>query len=232
MAFKTGCIICGSELVYKDNIEKVQCYFCGEETKSNVICINGHFICDKCHSLKANEFIQRICVNSKIKDPLELASQIMEHQKVNMHGPEHHFLVPAVLLATYYNAIGKTGEKETKIIEAKRRAKNVLGGFCGFYGSCGAAIGAGIFMSIITNSTPLSKEGWSLSNKITALCLNSIAEAGGPRCCKRNTFIALIEAINFINKNLNVSMNYNKMVCNFTSLNKECLKINCPFYKI
>ena len=75
-----------------------------------------------------------------------------------MHGPEHHFLIPAVLLSAFYNVSGEPGEKEKKIKQARKRAENVLGGFCGFYGDCGAAVGTGIFVSVITGATPLSQK--------------------------------------------------------------------------
>jgi hypothetical protein len=97
-----------------------------------------------------------------LKDPFELAKIIMNNVKVPMHGPEHHFIIPAVLLAAYYNVKGDLSEKRRKIKEARRRSSNVLGGFCGFYGDCGAAVGTGIFMSLITESTPLSVAEWRL----------------------------------------------------------------------
>ncbi|VUT25840.1 MAG: hypothetical protein MOIL_01256 [Candidatus Methanolliviera sp. GoM_oil] len=56
-----------------------------------------------------------------------------------------------------------------------------LGGFCGYHGDCGAAVGTGIFISLITDATPLSKHEWKLSNLMTAKSLLSIANHGGPR---------------------------------------------------
>jgi hypothetical protein len=32
-----------------------------------------------------------------------MALNLMKNPQIKMHGPEHHFLVPAVLLAAYYN---------------------------------------------------------------------------------------------------------------------------------
>ena len=74
----------------------------------------------------------------------------------------------------------------------RRRARNVLPAFCGLYGACGAAVGCGIFMSVYTGTTPLSKDTWSLCNYATAGALSEMAKLGGPRCCKRNTFAALL----------------------------------------
>jgi hypothetical protein len=58
--------------------------------------------------------------------------------KMRQHGPELHFLVPAVLISAYSNTKGEPGEKEAKIKKARQRAEKILGGFCGFYGNCGA----------------------------------------------------------------------------------------------
>ena len=150
---------------------------------------------------------------------------------MKMHGPEHHFLVPAVLLASYYNIRKDYSEKGLKIKEARERASNILGGFCGSHGDCGAAVGTGIFVSLITNSTPLSIEEWKLSNLITSKSLYTIANRGGPRCCKRNTYLAIIEAVKFLKENFGVEMKVRKDIrCEFNDLNEECLKEKCPFY--
>ena len=37
-------------------------------------------------------------------------------------------------------------------------------------------------------SNPLAKESWGLSNMLTSCALAAIAEAGGPRCCKRDSY--------------------------------------------
>jgi hypothetical protein len=59
----------------------------------------------------------------------------------------------------------------------------------------------------------------------------SIALHGGPRCCKRNTYLAIMGAAQFLKENLNVQMDISsKIECQFSPLNKECLKEECPFY--
>ena len=155
----------------------------------------------------------------------------MRNPNMKMHGPEHHFLVPAVLLAAYYNIKQDYREKATKIRMAKKRAEQILGGFCGFYGNCGAAVGTGIFVSLITDATPLSVTDWKLANLATAKSLFSVAEHGGPRCCKRNTFLAILKAADFVKENFGVSFKINKeLKCAFYPLNNECLQEKCPFH--
>ena len=226
----SGCLVCGQELVYGKN-EKLECFYCHKVFDSNTKCKEGHYVCDKCHSLPGNDLIETYCIATKLKDPLELALTLMRNPRMKMHGPEHHFLVPAVLLAAYYNIKGDEKSKKLKIEEARLRSSRVLGGFCGFYGDCGAAVGTGIFISLITNSTPLSKREWKLSNLMTAKSLLAMANHGGPRCCKRNTFLAIDEAVNFLRENFGITMVIDRnLVCEFKELNKECLKRKCPYY--
>ena len=228
---KTGCLICGEELVYRKETAPIECFYCRQVYDSNVKCLNEHYVCDSCHSLPAIDLIESYCNSSSSEDPLELALTLMRNPKVKMHGPEHHFLVPAVLLAAYYNSKKDPDEKATKIRMAKKRSSQILGGFCGFYGDCGAAVGTGIFMSLITGATPLSVAEWRLANLVTAKSLLSVAEHGGPRCCKRNTYLALLEAVDFLKENLGVTLKINKKLeCEFHDLNRECLGKSCPFH--
>ncbi|MCD4797289.1 MAG: SAM-dependent methyltransferase [Candidatus Cloacimonetes bacterium] len=230
MVHKNNCIVCGEKLVYKNKSDKVKCYFCKQIYESNVQCVNGHFICDNCHSLPANDLVKQFCIVSKSEDPIEMALILMRNEKIKMHGPEHHFLVPAVLLASYYNLINDEKTKIEKIEEAEKRAKSLSGGFCGFFGACAAGVGTGIFISLITNATPLSQKEWKLCNMMTSKSILTIANAGGPRCCKRNTFISIIEAVKFLNEFFGLSMYIDQnIICEFDHLNKECLKDDCSF---
>jgi hypothetical protein len=228
---KKGCAVCGKELVYMPTQQRMECFFCHKTADANAKCVDNHFVCDVCHSLAADELIETTCVASSSRNPSELALVLMRSPQVKMHGPEHHFMVPAVLIAAYYNTRNDLEKKAAKIKEARQRASKVLGGFCGFYGDCGAAVGTGIYLSLVTNTTPLSRRTWKLSNLMTAQSLLTIANHGGPRCCKRNTFLALKEAVNFTKENLGVTMEFNdKITCEFTDFNKECLHNECLFY--
>ncbi|MCX7985499.1 MAG: DUF5714 domain-containing protein [Bacteroidales bacterium] len=228
---QSGCLICGADLVYKSAIEEKNCFICLQPNNSNAECVNGHYVCDTCHSSDAIKVIKSLCLNYSSKDPIQLAMSIMDSPAIKMHGPEHHFLVPAVLLTTYFNTIDKHNLLPEKIAIAEERAKAVLGGFCGFYGNCGAGVGTGIYMSIVTGATPLSIREWKLSNLMTANSLRMIAEAGGPRCCKRDTFIAILEAIDFTETHLNVKMQKSENIrCRYFDNNKQCLFSECMFY--
>jgi len=231
MEQKSGCLICGEDLVYQEDYRRLECYFCKESIQSNVACLNHHYVCDTCHAMSGVELIETYCLSSTSKNPLEMATEIMHSEKIKMHGPEHHFLVPAVLIAAFCNTL-QDDSKPSKLATARKRAENVLGGFCGTHGTCGAAIGTGIFFSIITHSTPLAKEEWSLSNQLAGKSLLTIAGHGGPRCCKRDTYLAIREAIQFLDEKTKVILESSEVYCQFSSNNKECLMHACPFYSL
>ena len=230
MKHSTGCQYCGEPLVYQSQAARQVCVYCGGTFLSEVSCSAGHFVCDRCHSSEPSDLIEKYCLQSTSKNPVEIANILMSHPSVSMHGPEHHFLVPAVLL-TCYNQVNPGGNLPKQLEQARKRAEGVPGGSCGFCGNCGAAVGTGIFISLITRTTPLSKEGWRLSNLVTAESLLSIAEHGGPRCCKRNTYLALQSADAFLQKEFGTTLEMPESIrCDFSPLNKECRKEACPFY--
>jgi len=147
-----------------------------------------------------------------------------------MHGPEHHVLIGSALLTAYHNSGGKIHLPEALKV-MRQRGSQLPGGICGLWGNCGAGVSAGIFMSIITGSTPLSGATWRLSNLMTSRCLESIAEFGGPRCCKRDGFLAIKTAVPYVATHCNIQMELpEKLECHFSSRNRECIKKQCPFF--
>jgi len=183
--------------------------------------------------MEAEDLIEVTTLRSISNDPFFIAEKLLESPAIKMHGPEHHFLVPAVLIAALYNHTREQNKKERGIRNARKRAEMVKGGFCGLLGDCGAAVGTGIFVSIVTGATPLSQEEWRLSNLITARTLEEIALHGGPRCCKRNTFLALRSAIRFLSREMGIRLPEPDTIrCRFSNKNQECLKEKCPFYTV
>jgi hypothetical protein len=175
------------------------------------------------------DVIRAVCGASDSRDPYEIALAIMRAPSVNLHGPEHHVIVGASL-ATAFRNVGGASEPLEKLLDIiEKRGKNVPGGTCGFWGACGAALGAGIFLSAATGATPLSAESQGLCNRLTARCLAAIGEIGGPRCCKRNLALAIRETVAFTRENLGVDMAEGEIVCEFYKNNKECIGARCPF---
>ena len=87
-------------------------------------------------------------------------------------------------------------------------------------------------MSIVTGATPLAGKSWGLSNRMTARALEAIGEIGGPRCCKRDTFTAVGEAVRMTAEELGVEMELpEKILCTFSGENQQCLRGRCPYYQ-
>jgi hypothetical protein len=230
MKYSSGCLLCGQDLVYLPQVQVLTCVYCGQAAEANARCAQEHFVCDACHGADANDLIEQFTGQTTLRDPLEMAFTLMRHPSIAMHGPEHHFLVPAVLLAALDNQHA-IENRAVRIKQARKRAEGVRGGSCGFCGNCGAAVGTGIFVSLLTGATPLSKQEWQLANRMTAESLLAVADYGGPRCCKRDTFLALQTAQAFLQKQLGLTMEMQAPIhCTFSPLNKECLKTDCPFY--
>lgn len=232
MDYRSGCLVCGNELYYSVVSRRETCYYCGATAETNMRCESGHFVCDDCHNGSANDLIERFCRTTDSTSPLSLALTLMANPLVKMHGPEHHFLVPAVLLACFHNRTGSGGDVAAeRMRQARGRAEDVKGGFCGFCGACGAGIGTGIFTSLITDATPLSDRERRLANMITAESLRVIAENGGPRCCKRETFWAIMTAVGFLRREFGVDLPEEPPpACTFSALNKECMGERCAFF--
>jgi len=230
------CEICGGELTYAilpEEYRDLECEFCSKQFKANTFCKEGHYICDECHSKKAIEVIDEMCETTTIRDPFELADKIMNHPKFNMYGPEHHVLTPAVILTSLKNNdVSKpNGEKITlfDIKEAIRRASKIPGGWCGFYGSCGAGMGSGIAISIFTGATPSTDQERTLANQITARSLSRIAD-GLEHCCKRSVKLSICETLDFLKEKFEVQLNYSEKRCRYSGKNDKCEEDECPFY--
>lgn len=227
---KTGCLICGKPLQYFEAAKELECAICGRRFETNASCPEGHYICDKCHAQKGFDEITRIALKAVSRNPFAIARDCMENDFIHMHGPEHHYLVVASLLSAYKNAGGGIDLKPC-LDKALQRARNVPGGVCGLWGSCGAGISSGMFISIITGATPLSEKEWSLANLMTSRTLKLISENGGPRCCKRNTYLALISASAFVKEQFGIEMEApENLKCGFYSNNKQCRKAGCLFW--
>ena len=183
---------------------------------------------------KLYEYIRNICLIGfdNGSTPLQLFQDAWENADFQMHCPEHHYLVPAVLLTVYRGL--KNDDKallENDLKIAEERAKNLLAGFCGWYGACGAAVGSGVFLSLLTDTSPYSTETWALANKLTSECLSDIAALGGPRCCKRVCFSTLITTAKFMKDNMNLDIGeLPEIKCTYNERNSECKKESCPYY--
>ena len=208
----------------------MRCEICGKSFEGHAVCENGHYVCDACHASPAEGVVRSVVLNSSSKNPVDIADEIMASSFVHMHGPEHHFIVGASLICAYSNTYGGV-DLENALNAVISRGKKVPGGFCGMAGCCGAAVSAGIFLSVILKATPMSKEEWALSNRMTSRCLEAVSRLGGPRCCKRDSYTTILAAAEFLREELGKPLGVSdEILCSHFGDNAECLKVECPYF--
>ena len=224
------CLICKAPLAYLEADMLMECEICHKKENSKTRCVNGHYVCNECHT-KGLDRIIALCMTSASRDPIAIIEQMMALPTCHMHGPEHHVIVGAALLTAYRNAGGDI-DLRSALTEMMNRGRSVPGGACGFWGACGAGISTGMFVSIISQSTPLTNEPFALSHKMTAKSLQAISEIGGPRCCKRDFFLSILVAIDFAREQFGVEMEKPEVVCHYSAQNNQCIGKRCPFSKV
>jgi hypothetical protein len=214
---------------FSEGTEKT-CHFCGSREKTNAACGKGHFICDACHQQEGLKVIRHICLTTGEQDMVALLTTIRSHPAVPMHGPEHHGMIPGIILAAYRNSGGDI-DRET-IAAGIERGSSVPGGACGFWGSCGAAIGAGIAAALILDATPLTPNPRQQAQEFTARILADIANITGGRCCQRETWLALTRTARLSEEFFGLPM-VAKTRLHYSQYrtNRECIRKQCPLWE-
>ena len=221
------CLICKAPLEYLESDVLMECEICHKKENSKTCCIHGHYVCNECHTAGLDAILG-LCEQETSKDPVEIIENMMQMPFCHMHGPEHHVMVGAALLTAYHNA-GASIDLHAALREIMNRGRNVPGGACGFWGACGAGISSGMFISIISSSTPLTNEPFALSHQMTASSLGKIGEIGGPRCCKRDSFLSILAAIDFVREHFGIEMEKHEVICRYSTQNNQCIGKRCPF---
>lgn len=97
-------------------------------------------------------------------------------------------------------------------------------------GDCGAAVGVGIAVSVLTGATPLTGKARSLALAATSSALARMLDEQ-PRCCKRASRIAIEAAVDFLRNRLSITLPQSeRILCTYTPRNQQCAKKECPFY--
>jgi hypothetical protein len=220
--------VCARPLVYATESVTKTCAICGKEEKTSIYCPSGHYVCDVCHSKAALEVLKQVLASSKSTDPLEIIEQVMAHPSVPMHGPEHHAIVPAAIIIAVRNAGYPVPDGALE--KAIERASKVPGGWCGLYGDCGAAVGVGIAVSVLTNATPLTGKERSLALGATSFAMARMLD-GQPRCCKRASREAVEAGVEYLKDKLGIKLEKSTgSSCTYTIRNQQCAKTECPYY--
>ena len=228
MENQQNCDVCGAPLNMEKNPVTLTCTFCGKKFESTSSCPNGHHVCPDCRNLEMPQVLEKVIASSSSKSPSEILEKVMAHPKLTMHGPNHHYIIPVVIIAAAKNAGYEVPVEALQ--QAMQRGLQVPGGWCGFCGACGAAVGVGIATSALTMATPVN-------GKKRTLAMDAMREAtsrmedNAPRCCKKAGRIAMETAVDFLNEKIGTKMEKGKRpVCVYSARNKECVKAACPYY--
>jgi len=225
---RAGCMACGAPLLYDHGRGERACHYCGAAVESEVCCEQGHFVCDRCHAGDGAAVIEQICLRSGETDMLALMQQIRRHPAIAMHGPEHHGMVPAVILTTYRN-LGGAGVDDEAIRAVIQRGLRVPGGYCGYAGTCGAATGVGVAFARLLGSSPVKADERGTVLGVTATVLSELAALGAARCCQRDAWVALRRAAGLSASLLPVELQARAdWRCEQWPLNRQCLGERCP----
>lgn len=169
-------------------------------------------------------------LKEKSTNPISIVKNIMHKDFINIHGPEHHYLDGAAFLVAYKNAGGDI-KLNSALDELASRTIKMPGAMCGMWGVCGSSAAIGACLSIIHKTGPLSNDQFYKDNmEYTSSVIKRMSKIGGPRCCKRNAFISLSYAIDFVEKHYGIKLDKSNIKCEFTSFNEQCIKERCPFH--
>jgi len=174
-------------------------------------------------------------LNSKEKDPVTIFDDIMRSIKEHWDKPVfptnadwHHYIVPGIILSSLRNTGYEISDKD--IEEAMFRGEQLLGGSCGFAGTCGGAYSAGIVISIINKTTPLHLTERSAAMKAVVDVLNEIS-LYPIRCCKRSSYITIQMTVNTLRSMGFDKISNKKIKCIWSPYNNNCMRKQCPFFE-
>ena len=174
------------------------------------------------------ELITAECMKTHSANPYEIFNRIAHKDFVNLHGPEHHVLDGACILTAFHNAGGNI-DLCAALQKLMHEGLRMPGAACGLWGVCGAVTSIGAALAIIDGTGPLSTEDWGSHMEYTSAALARLAKTGGPRCCKRDAFSAMEQAVGYIKNRYGITLHLPSIQCGFSLQNKQCLGKRCPY---
>ena len=229
--FQQDCMLCGKPLVYLEEERQEACVFCGDQYSANAVCEQGHFVCDHCHGKDMVDVVKHICTHTHATDMIDLMNQLRRHPSFPLHGPEHHFAVPGVIAAVYRNLGGDITNSD--IISAIDRGRGVPGGVCAFWGTCGAAVGAGIAFGVILKSTPLKPKARQIVQQVSEAIIHELNRIQAARCCQREVWTTFKIVAQLSEVYLPVILRaHGDVQCRQQGKNRECVRDACPYFKV
>jgi MoaA/NifB/PqqE/SkfB family radical SAM enzyme/SAM-dependent methyltransferase len=225
-----GCMLCGKPLRYLPREEQRECVYCGRSLLANAVCETGHFVCDQCHTEDSLAVVEHICLTTRETDMIALLRTIRSHPAVPMHGPEHHAMVPGIILSTFRNLGGSIGDETIRL--GILRGGKIAGGYCAFMGICGAALGVGTAFSLLLDANPLKGSQRKSVQSATLRAFEEIASLEAPRCCQRDSWLALRAAARISGDYLPLALHADAdLPCEQAGMNQECIGSRCPLVR-
>ena len=184
---------------------------------------------------RPQDWIVEMLLASSSVLPADLLEEVMADPRCPAFGPLHHFIVGAVLLTCWRNAEAAP-ERQSMLREDLEvmiaRSSSVPGATCARWGVCGAAASAGMAYAIVRGNEPLRKEGWQDGQLMVSDLLQRIACSGSPRCCKRDSRVAVAAAIPYFNALGGPQISEPKATpsCATHIQNSVCMGSACPFF--
>jgi Family of unknown function (DUF5714) len=222
-------MVCGAPLQYREEECLARCQYCQAALPAAVFCEQGHFVCDACHTADSLAVIEHVCQNTSETDLIALLDEIRRHPAIRRHGPEHHVLVPAVILTAFRNLGGAVTPEMFRT--AISRGQAVPGGACGSLGVCGAAAGVGIAFSLVLKANPLKpRQRRQVMGAVQAV-LGELSSQDAARCCQRECWLALRKAADLSRELLPIPLQADALlVCRQGAESLDCLQSLCPLW--
>lgn len=184
---------------------------------------------------RPQDWVIELLVASTSTSPAELLESVMADSRCPAFGPLHHFVVGATLLACWRNAEAAQ-DRETllraDLEEMVTRSDSVPGATCARWGVCGAAASAGMAYAIVRGNAPLKDEGWQEGQLMVSDLLAKIARSGSPRCCKRDSRVAVAAAVPYFNalEGPQLKGQDKLSTCASFTQNSVCMGTLCPYH--
>ena len=169
------------------------------------------------------------CMKISSIDPYEIFCAIAQKDFVNIHGPEHHVLDGACVLTAFHNAGGHI-DLCAALQKLMQEGLRMPGAACGLWGVCGAVTSIGAALAIIDGTGPFSTEDWGSHMEYTSAALARLAKTGGPRCCKRDAFLSMEQAVEYVKEHYGIALHMSAIKCEFSSRNAQCIGVRCPYH--
>ncbi len=228
-----NCAICGVPLQYVSTSRELACGVCGRKESANIVCPDGHYICDSCHGADAKKMIREMALLTLETDPLRIAMAMFSQPVLPMLGCEHAYIAAGAFMSALKNQ-GRVRITNEDLDEAfGRLGRQAAGGYCGLTGVCGVVPAIGACISILYGS----KCGKDMEQRLTMEAVTKVASEilglTGPSCCKAYTLAGLGVAADFLKEAAGISLPVQDRVpkCLWSARHPHgCRRGKCPYF--